>query len=90
VAVGRFTPAEYYMLTSARRRWAARWQALTRGGWRAFRSLGRLQQLATELAFRKQQVLVDHDATWRRYDIQVMRARIDDLHSQMAGARTPA
>ena len=90
VAVGRFTPAEYHMLTSARRRWSARWQALTRGGWRAFRSLGRLQQLATELAFRKQQVLVDHDATWRRHDIQVLRARIDDLRSHMAGVRAPA
>ncbi|HMA35962.1 MAG TPA: PrsW family intramembrane metalloprotease [Chloroflexia bacterium] len=85
VAVGRFSQAEYYMLISARRRWGARWTALTRYGWTPFRQLGRLQQLATELAFRKQQVLIDHDSTWRQRDIQVLRARIDDLHTRMAG-----
>ena len=49
------------MLTSSLRRIGARWQALTAGGLRAYHRLGRLQGLATELAFRKQQVLVDHD-----------------------------
>ena len=86
VLVGRFHPAEYHMLTSAGRRWTARWQALTGQGWTAFRQLGRLQQLATELAFRKQQVLIAQDSNWRRHDIQVLRARIDDLHARMAGA----
>jgi hypothetical protein len=84
VLVGRFTPAEYAMLISARRRWRARWGALTGGGWRAFRELGRLQQLATELAFRKQQVQTDHESPWKQRDIQILRARIDDLHGRMA------
>jgi RsiW-degrading membrane proteinase PrsW (M82 family) len=90
VLVGRFDQHEYYMLTSARRRWAARWHALTQGGWGAFRRLGRLQQLATELAFRKQQVFIAQDASWRHRDIQVLRARIDDLHARMAQAGQPA
>jgi len=84
VAIGRFSPAAYQMLISARRRWAARWDALGRYGWRASREVGRLQQLATELAFRKQQVLVDQDSAWRHYDIQLLRARIDDWHTRMA------
>jgi hypothetical protein len=78
------------MLISAPRRWRARWAALSQHGWRAFRQLGLLQQLATELAFRKQQVLVERDSAWRQYDIQVLRARIDDLHTRMAGAAGPA
>jgi RsiW-degrading membrane proteinase PrsW (M82 family) len=90
VTVGRLHPAEYYMLISAPRRWRARWAALSQHGWRAFRQLGLLQQLATELAFRKQQVLVERDSAWRQYDIQVLRARIDDLHTRMAGAAGPA
>ena len=61
VQVGRLTPDEYHMLTSSLRRIGARWRALTAGGLRAYHWLGRLQGLATELAFRKQQVLVDHD-----------------------------
>jgi RsiW-degrading membrane proteinase PrsW (M82 family) len=89
VGVGRFTRDEYDMLVSARRRWSARWTALTRDGWGAFRRLGLLQQLATELALRKQQVQ-DQDATWRLYDIQVLRARIDDLRARMFGQAPPA
>ncbi len=85
VVVGRFSPAEYQMLISARRRWRARWTALTGEGWAAFRRLGRLQQLATELAFRKQQVLTDPGSPWKGHDIQVLRARIDDLHRHMVG-----
>lgn len=85
VAVGRFSPGEYQMLISARRRWLARMDTLTRNGWGAFRRLGRLQQLATELAFRKQQVLTDPASPWKGHDIQVLRARIDDLHRHMAG-----
>lgn len=88
--VGRFTQDEYAMLISARRRWMARWIALTRDGWRAFRNLGALQQLASELAFRKQQILVDQDSSWRQYDIQLLRARIDDLHTRMAVVARPA
>ncbi len=86
VLVGRLDRGEYYMLISAWRRWLARWHALTRQGWPAFRQVGRLQQLATELAFRKQQVLVVRDSSWRHHDIQVLRARIDDLHGRMARA----
>jgi hypothetical protein len=67
------------MLTSSLRRIGARWQALTEGGLGAYHRLGRLQGLATELAFRKHQVLVEHDPAWNYYDIQLLRARIDAL-----------
>ncbi|HUS13867.1 MAG TPA: PrsW family intramembrane metalloprotease [Chloroflexia bacterium] len=90
VAVGRFSPAEYQMLISARRRLGARWDLLARDGWAASRRLGRLQQMATELAFRKQQVLTDPNSPWRQHDIQVLRARIDDLHTRMAAPAGPA
>ncbi len=86
VLVGRFSVDEYHMLTSAWRRWQARWWALSRQGWVASREIGRLQQLATELAFRKQQVLITGDPSWRQYDIQLLRARIDSLHARMAEA----
>ena len=85
VQVGRITPPEYQMLISSLRRVGARWQALASGGLRAYRWLGRLQGLATELAFRKQQVLVEHDPAWSYYDIQLLRARIDAL-KQSPGA----
>jgi len=87
VQVGRLTPAEYHMLTSSLRRFGARWRALTTGGLAAYHWLGRLQGLATELAFRKQQVLVEHDPAWTYYDIQLLRARIDALKQ---GATVPA
>ena len=79
VQVGRLTPAEYHMLTSSLRRFAARWRALGAAGLRGYHWLGRLQGLATELAFRKHQVLVEHDPAWNYYDIQLLRARIDHL-----------
>ena len=86
VQVGRLTPDEYTMLTSSLRRIRARWQALTQGGLAAYHRLGRLQGLATELAFRKQQVLVDHDPAWSYYDIQLLRARIDALKGTLPAA----
>ena len=46
--------------------------------------MGRLQQLASELAFRKHQVNIEHDPAWTFYDIQVLRTQIDALHQQMA------
>jgi RsiW-degrading membrane proteinase PrsW (M82 family) len=89
VQVGRLTPDEYHMLTSSMRRIGARWQALTGGGVGAYHRLGRLQGLATELAFRKQQVLVDHDPAWSYYDIQLLRARIDALKGTRANVAQP-
>jgi RsiW-degrading membrane proteinase PrsW (M82 family) len=86
VQVGRLTPDEYTMLTSSLRRIRARWQALTQGGLAAYHRLGRLQGLATELAFRKQQVLIDHDPAWSYYDIQLLRARIDALKGTLPAA----
>ncbi len=89
VQVGRLTPDEYHMLTSSLRRIGARWSALTGGGLAAYHRLGRFQGLATELAFRKQQVLVDHDPAWSYYDIQLLRARIDALKGTQAVAPQP-
>lgn len=89
VQVGRLTPDEYTMLTSSIRRIGARWRALTQGGLAAYHRLGRLQGLATELAFRKQQVLVDHDPAWSYYDIQLLRARIDALKGTLPAAAQP-
>jgi RsiW-degrading membrane proteinase PrsW (M82 family) len=83
VQVGRISPAEYYMLTSSLRRVGARWRALSSAGLAGYHWLGKLQGLATELAFRKQQVLVEHDPAWSHYDIQLLRARIDALKQQV-------
>jgi len=52
---GLLTQAEYDMIRSYRNRLKARWQAWSRGDFGAARQLGKLSQLATELAFKVEQ-----------------------------------
>jgi len=55
VASGLLTQEQLDMISSYRRRLVAQWQAWSRGGWRRARHMGRLSQLATELAFKVEQ-----------------------------------
>lgn len=51
---GALSPQEFDLLRSAGQRLWVRWRAWNRGGRRAYRSVGRYYQCATELAFKKQ------------------------------------
>ncbi len=55
VASGLLTQEQLDIVSSYRRRLAAQWQAWSRGGRREARQVGRLAQLATELAFKVEQ-----------------------------------
>jgi len=67
---GRLTPADHARLVSVAARTAARWQALRRGGFAAWRASARPHQLAGELALLRQRiaagVVVADDATRAR------------------------
>jgi RsiW-degrading membrane proteinase PrsW (M82 family) len=81
VALGRFTPDEYVTLTSGRKRWNARWDALFSQGFKRWRQLGRFFDLATNLAFRKHRM---NDGTPQRqaacaHDVARLRVEIDRL-----------
>jgi RsiW-degrading membrane proteinase PrsW (M82 family) len=81
VALGRFTQDEYETLTSGRKRWNARWTALSRSGFESWRQLGRLFDLATELAFRKHR-MAEGDARHQELcarDIASFRKQIDAM-----------
>jgi hypothetical protein len=52
---GLLSEGEYNMIRSYRKRIAAQWQAWSREGWHEARRLGKLAQLATELAFKVEQ-----------------------------------
>jgi RsiW-degrading membrane proteinase PrsW (M82 family) len=62
---GALSPQEFDLLRSARRRFGVRWQALGRGGRAGYAAVGDYFQVATELAFKKQQLrtLGDEDGT---------------------------
>jgi protease PrsW len=53
---GLFTPDEYYRLCSVRGRMGASFRALTSGGFRAWRTRMRFNQMASELAFHRSRV----------------------------------
>jgi RsiW-degrading membrane proteinase PrsW (M82 family) len=55
VASGQLTQDEYDMISSYRRRLAARWRARSHSGLAEARRLGKLAELATELAFKLEQ-----------------------------------
>ncbi len=55
VASGLLTQEQLDIISSYRRRLAAQWQAWSRGGRREAQQVGRLAQLATELAFKVEQ-----------------------------------
>jgi len=84
VTLGRFTPDEYATLTSGRKRWEARWNALFHSGFEQWRRLGRFFDLATELAFRKHR-MSDGDSHYRELcarDIASYRQQIDAMRGE--------
>jgi RsiW-degrading membrane proteinase PrsW (M82 family) len=82
---GLLSPAEHERLASVPARLAARWQALRRDGFAAWRASGRPHQLAGELAMLRQRIAVGvieaDDATRARE-----RTLVDSL---LAALRTP-
>jgi protease PrsW len=83
VALGRLAPDEYATLISGRRRWSARWSALTSSGFKRWRHLGKFFDLATELAFRKHRM---HDGSPRYQatlvsDVARLRGEIDQMRN---------
>ncbi len=88
VALGRFTPDEYDILTSGRKRWGARWKTLTSWGFKRWRQTGRFFDLATELAFRKHR-MHDGDPIHQNIsarDIARIRQEIDTLRTAILAA----
>ncbi len=55
IPAGILSAGEYQVATSYQQRLTTRWRALRAQGWQAWRQWGRLFQLVTELAFKKQQ-----------------------------------
>lgn len=89
VALGRFTPDEYDILMSGRKRWAARWKALSAWGFKRWRQTGKFFDLATELAFRKHRMF-DGDPIHQNIsarDIARIRQEIDTLRTSILSAR---
>jgi hypothetical protein len=88
VALGRFTPDEYDILISGRKRWGARWKALNSWGFKRWRQTGRFFDLATELAFRKHR-MHDGDPIHRNIsacDVARIRQEIDTLRLAILAA----
>ena len=88
VTLGRFTPDEYDILASGRKRWGARWKTLTSWGFKRWRQTGRFFDLATELAFRKHR-MHDGDQIHQNIsarDIARIRQEIDTLRMAILAA----
>lgn len=89
VSLGRFTPEEYATLISGGKRWSVRWSVLFSSGFARWRQVGKLFDLATELAFRKHR-MADGDPIHQNIsqrDIAKLRQAIDQLKMQMIYAR---
>ena len=73
---GDLSPQEFSLLRSAGRRLGARWAAWTRGGWLAYRAVGRYYQCATELAFKKQHLRSFGDERGNLAEVQRLRQQL--------------
>jgi RsiW-degrading membrane proteinase PrsW (M82 family) len=80
---GALSPQEFDLLRSAWRRFTTRWQSVGRGGRAAYAAVGRYFEIATELAFKKQQLrsLGEEGGTL---------AEIHRLQQQLAACRAEA
>jgi RsiW-degrading membrane proteinase PrsW (M82 family) len=83
VARGVLSPADYALIVSYRRRFAARWEALLGQGWQRWLQLGRLSHLATELAFKKYQLRTAGDGKDTKAIIARLQGQIVALRSEM-------
>jgi RsiW-degrading membrane proteinase PrsW (M82 family) len=73
---GALSPQELALLHSAGRRLGVRWQAWSRGGWEAYRVVGRYFQCATELAFKKHRLRSLGDEGGNLAEIQRLRQEL--------------
>jgi RsiW-degrading membrane proteinase PrsW (M82 family) len=80
VQLGVLSRQEYDLLKSSRRRMWVRWQSTSRGGSRAYRTVGRYFQCATELAFAKHHMRAPDDRGARR--IQQLRQELASCRAQ--------
>lgn len=83
VAGGVLSPADYALTISYRQRFVVRWGALLGQSWQRWRQLGRLFQLATELAFKKYQLRTAGDGEDTRAEIARLRNQIVTLRDEM-------
>lgn len=83
VSQGALSPAEYYVVSSAWKRFKARWEALAEQGWIAYSRLGKLYQWLTELAFKKHQLKILGEDQGILLEITRLRARVTRLRSEM-------
>ena len=75
----------YEVIHSSQRRVQEQWNALTHGGWLAFRATRKLHHLLTELAFLKYQLRIG-DCYCRPQDIESLRTQILELTQDHAPA----
>jgi RsiW-degrading membrane proteinase PrsW (M82 family) len=83
VLAGTLSEDEYYTAVSYTRRVETQWGALSRYGLREARRVGRLHQLATELAFAKHRSRASVDDTSIREAISGLRGEIGSLKALM-------
>lgn len=79
---GTLGEADFQLLRSARQRVRTRWAALGKGGWNAYRLVGRYFQCATELAFKKQQLRSYGDEGGNVVEIQRLRTALVALRAE--------
>jgi RsiW-degrading membrane proteinase PrsW (M82 family) len=79
---GILADRDFQVLRSASQRVRRRWAALGRGGWGAYRLLGRYSQCATELAFKKQRMRSFGDEGGTVAEIQRLREELASLRAQ--------
>jgi RsiW-degrading membrane proteinase PrsW (M82 family) len=84
VSAGTLSQDEYDTAVSYTRRVATQWGALSRYGLREARRVGRLNQLATELAFAKHRFRASTDDTSTKEAISRLRGEIRTLRALLA------
>jgi hypothetical protein len=76
VQQGVLSPREFDLLRSSGQRLRTRWQAWSRGGLAAYRTVGRYYQCATELAFKKQHLRSLGDEEGNLAEVQRLRQQL--------------
>lgn len=89
---GLFDPQEYEKLCSVRGRMGMSWNALMTGGFGAWRTRGRCNQIASELAFHRSRLArgIVRDARLAQEREQAYQSMLQHLRQQLAPSQRPA